>query len=596
MRKILAFFRSHKILTGIIILALIVTGYFIFKSINANKASETRYTLGTTTKGTLITSVSGSGQVSVLEQADIKPKTSGDLTFVGVIKGQQVSKGTLVAQIDSTEALKAIRDAEDNLETAKLTLEKLNQPTDELTILQAENTLTNAKESKTDAEDNLKKAHEDGFNTVSNAFLELPALMTGLQNILLGRTFSAYQDNIDYYTDATRQYDVKVVQYRNDADTKYDTARTAYEKNFADYKSTSRYSDNETINSLVAETYETVRSISESVKSANNLIQFYEDRLTEYNLKPNTIADTHLSTLSTYTSKTNSHLTNLLSIKTTIANDEKAIVDAERTIVEKTASLEKLKEGPDALDVRSQELSIKQKQYSLSDAKANLADYYIRAPFDGVIADLSVKKGDSVASGTSIATLITNQRIAEITLNEVDVAQVRSGQKVTLTFDAVEDLNITGEVSDVDSIGTVSQGVVSYVVQISFDTQDERVKPGMSVSASIITESKQDVLLVPNAAIKSSGNLSYVEVLDSALTKDVKDNTAITSKNLPTQKQVEIGTANDSYTEIVSGLNENDRVIIKTSTGVAKNTGTTINGSSQKSILQEVQGGPPNMR
>ncbi len=592
MKKFLILIKKHKFLTVIIILALIVAGYFVFKSINANKAKENHYYLGTITKGTLITSVSGSGQVSVLEQVDIKPKASGDLTYVGVAKGQQVLKGALIAQIDSTEALKTIRDAEDSLETAKLSLEKLNQPVDNLTLMQAENALTNAKESKQDAEDSLKKAYDDGFNTVSNTFLELPTIVAGLQNILLGYTFANNQTNLEYYTNAVQQYDIKVVQYKNDAKDKYDSAREAYNKNFQDYKTISRYSDEETIKNLITQTYETTISIAESVKSANNLIQFYEDKLTEYNLRPSSIADTHLTSLSSYTGKTNSHLSSLLSSRSAIENSEKSIVEADRSIVEKTESLANLKEGPDALDVRSQELSIKQKEYSLSDAKAKIADYYIRAPFDGVVADLSVKKGDTVSSGLSIATFITKQRIAEVTLNEIDVAKIKFGQKATLTFDAVDGLNITGDVIDIDSSGTVSQGVVSYTVKISFDTQDDRVKPGMSVSASIITDAKQDVLLAPNSAVKSSGDLSYVEVLDSALTKNVKDNEAIVSKNPPTKKQIEIGLTDDSYTEIVSGLSDGDKIITKTSTGTTtKTTTSTQNSETQnRSILQGVQG------
>jgi HlyD family secretion protein len=110
---------------------------------------------------------------------------------------------------------------------------------------------------------------------------------------------------------------------------------------------------------------------------------------------------------------------------------------------------------------------------------------------------LTHKKGESISSGGTVATLITEQQVAEISLNEVDVAQVEVGQKVTLTYDAIEDLQISGSVAEVDLIGTTNQGVVSYTVTILFDTQDERIKPGMSVSATIITEIKQEVIVVP---------------------------------------------------------------------------------------------------
>ena len=103
-------------------------------------------------------------------------------------------------------------------------------------------------------------------------------------------------------------------------------ARKEYDQAFSDYKSASRYSDNATIDNLINETYDTAKNIAEAVKSANNLIQFYKDKLTERNLKPNSIADTHLSSLNSYTSKTNSYLLSLLSAKNTIQTDKETLV------------------------------------------------------------------------------------------------------------------------------------------------------------------------------------------------------------------------------------------------------------------------------
>lgn len=184
-----------------------------------------------------------------------------------------------------------------------------------------------------------------------------------------------------------------------------------------------------------------------------------------------------------------------------------------------------------------------------------------------------------------MATLITKQRVAEISLNEVDVAQVKVGQKVTLTFDAIEDLSITGEVLEIDSIGAVSQGVVSYNVEIGFDTQDDRIKPGMSVSASIIIDVKQNVLLVPNSAVKSQGDVYYVETLTgiTSVSQATANVSGITSNTAPGQQQIEIGSANDSYTEVTSGLNEGDTIISQTITG-------TTSGSSSAQRRNNFEG------
>jgi len=617
---------KQKFIIALIILLIAGGSYFVYKK-NKSGTTETRYTLTKVEKGTLITSVSGSGQISASNQVDIKAKTSGDVVYLGVKLGQEVKSGTSLVKLDASDAQINVRNAETALETAKLQLEDLLAPTDELTMLQAENSLVQAKDSltklkftqttnyqnaldaKKSAEDDLQKAYEDGFNNVSNTFLELPNIITGLQDLLFGFNFSTTQYNLDYYTSIAKLYDEKATQYRDDTYTKYQSARTAYDKNFLDYKSANRSSDKIVIESLISETYETTRSIAEALKSATNLIQFYKDKLTERSLRPQTLADTHLSTLSTYTGKTNTYLLNLLSIKSTLQTDKDTITDKERdlkemdqnypldltaseqSIKEKEQKLADLKTGPTELDIRAQKIIIQQKQDALTSAKQTLADYFIQAPFDGVVAELSVKKGDSISSGASVITFITKQKMAEVTLNEVDIAKVKTGQKVTITFDAIEDLSISGEVIETDAIGTVSQGVVTYNVKIGFDTQDERVKSGMSMSATIITDVKQDVLLIPNSAVKTLGDASYVEVFDSTINpKNSTTNTAtINTKNFPNQQSIQTGLINDSSTEILSGLKEGDWVVSGTSSSSSTTQTKTTN---TKSLFQMGGGGP----
>jgi macrolide-specific efflux system membrane fusion protein len=154
--------------------------------------------------------------------------------------------------------------------------------------------------------------------------------------------------------------------------------------------------------------------------------------------------------------------------------------------------------------------------------------------------------------------------VAKVSLNEVDAAKVKVGQKAVLTFSSVPDLSITGQVQDVDNIGTVTQNVVNFSVVILFDTQDERIKPGMSASASIITDVKQDVLMVPSAAVKTANGQSYVQIL---------------SNGQPVQKTVTVGSSNDTDTEISGDIKEGDEVVTQTlagSSSAAKSTNTNL--------------------
>lgn len=555
-RKIFLFTSSHKFLSAIFVFifsGFIYYGYGYFYG----STESTRYVSAKASKGTLIVSISGSGQVSAANQVDIKAKTSGEIIALYAKIGQEVDAGTLLATIDVSDAERAVRDAATSLETAKLELDKMLEPLDELILLQAENSLTQAKESKQKAEDNLKKAYDDGFNTTANAFLELPSIMAGLQGVLFDASLASSQQNYNYYADSVKIYDEKANKYRDDAYNSYQSARKAYDASFSDYKTASRFSDDAVTEDLISKTYETAKSVAEAVKNANDLIQFYQDKLTEKSLKPNSISNTHIASLNAYTGQINSVISGLLSIKRTIQDSKDAIIGAERSIEEKALSLAKIKNGPEDLDIRAKKITIQQKEDALATAKETLADHYVRAPFTGVIAKVGVKKGDSASASAIIFTLITKQRVAEISLNEVDVSKVKIGQKVTIVFDAIENLSITGEVAEIESVGTIVQGVVTYGVKISFDTQDERVKPGMSVSAAIITDIKQDTLMVPNSAVKQQNGAAYVEIFS-----DAQESLA----QAPRQQNVQLGLSNDTMTEIVSGLNESDKVVTQTIT------------------------------
>ena len=522
----------HKMIAFLIVAAILTGGYYGYRVI-FNSGESVRYVTAAAEKGTQIVSISGSGQVSAMQQVDVKSKVAGDVTYVNVKAGQYIPAGALLAQLYARDAQKAVRDAETNLETAQLNYDQIT------------GSIAGIRGDKEKDSESLAKAYDDGFNAVSNAFADLPNIMTGLNTVVINRDFDQGQWNLDYYTDAVRPYYEDISVVRDETYAKYKAARAAYDKNLIDYKTASRFSSMAEIEALINQTYETSRLVSEAIKSASNFVQIYKDKMTEANRQPKALADTHLSSINSFVSKANSSIQSLYSAKNAILSGKESLVSVE-------------------FDVRSAKIQLDKAKDSLLDAQEKLAEYYVRAPFGGVVAKMNVKVGDSLVS--TVATMITKQKIAEISLNEIDVAKVKTGQKVTLTFDAVSDLTITGQVAEVGAVGAVSQGVVTYIVKIAFDTQDDRIKPGMSVSAAIITEAKPNVLLVPNSAVKSQGGTSYVEIVDGddkslALTANVSGTIL---NNSPRRQQIEIGTASDEFTEITSGLNEGDVIVTRT--------------------------------
>lgn len=215
----------------------------------------------------------------------------------------------------------------------------------------------------------------------------------------------------------------------------------------------------------------------------------------------------------------------------------------------------------------------------------------VSSPIAGTIIEVSIKNGDELGSSNnnaSEAAMIIGDLDtlkAEIPVNEVDIAKVKVGQKVSITLDALEGTDFTGEVEKIDSIGTATSGVVSYGVTVKFDKLDERMKPTMSVSAIIAVSEKENVIMVSSSAIKSGKNGEYVEVLENGLPKRVI---------------VETGDSNDTSTEIISGIVVGDEVITQTiQVSDSTNKSTSSSSSSSKSSTRGMSGmgimggGPP---
>jgi HlyD family secretion protein len=517
MKNILAkskgYILKHKFISVIALVAVILISYWIIKSFN-NTTGEVSYVTEPAKIGNIVTTVSGTGQVSALSQVDLKTKTSGDLVYLNTKVGQEVQKGAYLAGLDSG-------DASYELESAQITYDELVtiDPTD----------LRKAEEAVTDAEEEKQTAYADGRITIIKASTDLSdnlEIIDGLFDNYLNSSKTGLAKTEKEYIDNTEE--------------KYylaNKALTAYQKN---YRLISNKLDDNTTESLISDLNDVAKLVLDASKTAKDTVVYLRDREDD----PSVASDAYIA-VNDLVIAVNSIITDLTSAVNNIVNGNRTLRDAKTDLAD-------LKDGPDTLDLRSQELALKQKREAL-------ANYSVVAPFAGIIASLGdVNIGDTLSSGATIATLITKQKMAEISLNEIDAAKVKVGQKTNLTFDAFDELNIVGTVAEVNLIGTVSQGVVSYTIKIGFDTQDDRVKPGMSVSASIITESKMDVLTVSNSAIKNQGDVNYVEVLND-------------DSSTPISQNITMGISNDTVTEIIDGLNAGDLVVTKTVTGTTAN-------------------------
>jgi len=204
------------------------------------------------------------------------------------------------------------------------------------------------------------------------------------------------------------------------------------------------------------------------------------------------------------------------------------------------------------------EKAVTQAQTSLNSSwySYQQASPIIYAPISGTVSGLSLQIGSVINSQSSSNTTATTNKIASIktdamptisvNLTEIDVPKVKVGDKATITFDAFTDKTFTGKVISIDLIGTVSSGVTSYPTVILLDTKSDAILPNMAASASIITDTKDEVLLVPLSAVTTENGASTVQVMKNGKPQTVT---------------VETGLVSDEQIEITSGLKEGEVVV-----------------------------------
>lgn len=230
----------------------------------------------------------------------------------------------------------------------------------------------------------------------------------------------------------------------------------------------------------------------------------------------------------------------------------------------------KLKQTEDLYDTKTkgdlwnrqlQEIAVAQGRLSLEDAAERLADYTIKAPFGGIVTGLTVSAGDSLSNETVLASVITSDMQVNISLNEVDAAQVEVGSAVQLSFDALPGVTLTGSVSKLDTIGVATQGVISYGAEITLDEQHPKLKPGMSVAAEIAVAKRENAILVPNEAIVTEKGESFVRVVggNARVSGRTENETGMAAFE---KRVVSRGLTDNVQTEIVSGLAGGEQLVV----------------------------------
>jgi HlyD family secretion protein len=160
-----------------------------------------------------------------------------------------------------------------------------------------------------------------------------------------------------------------------------------------------------------------------------------------------------------------------------------------------------------------------------------------------------VLAGDQVSAGaTAFRVDDLTSLLVDVKISEVDINHVTIGQPVTLTFDAILGKEYHGEVVEMTQAGTVEEGVVNFTVTVELTDADSLVKPGMTAGVNIVVQELQDVLLIPNRAVRLVDGERVVYVLENG--QAVK-------------KEIRLGSSSDTQSIVVGGdIAEGDLIIL----------------------------------
>ncbi len=218
-------------------------------------------------------------------------------------------------------------------------------------------------------------------------------------------------------------------------------------------------------------------------------------------------------------------------------------------------NLQQLEEGPDENQIRQAELQIEQAELNLEQAQENLNQAILRAPFNGVVATVNIQEDVQTPTTLPAFTLVDDSNFyVDITVDETDISKVSTTMPVIVTLDAYPNLEFEGTVERIAPASTDIGGIVAYPVRVYLTPQDDAaILEGMTASVIIQTSQLDNILLVPNWAIRTDQTTGETYVYCKCPTEE---GTSIQ------RFDITIGARNESFTQVLGGLEEGATVAL----------------------------------
>ncbi|MDD4624774.1 MAG: efflux RND transporter periplasmic adaptor subunit [Candidatus Pacebacteria bacterium] len=526
--------KKQVIIAGAVI-ALIFILYRIFFT-----GQQSNFNYEEVKKSDISQEVSVSGQVKKGEELALNFNASGKLKKIYVKEGDEVEQGQRLAEIDSSQLLIQLQSYLSQLKIAQAGLEKLLAGAGQEDISLARTALQNAQLSY----QSIRQKHSDAEET---AKITLDNLYKSSLSSLADAKLEAYnaleflQSNI-YLADSRDLTEAKE---------EIEKIAQAYQEGSDSLTSAQASGAAEQIDSAI----EKIKILLETACDSSSQIRDLWDFRSSASAAQKTSLDTYqdslnTSLLSVITVQNNiaaAEIANQSSINTAWA----AVVTAQGQLDVARESLDKLLASP-----RREDVDLAQAQVSQAQSQVNLLNHQIKettiiSPIEGKISQIGKKEGEQVpaiSAGQDFIVLIPKEPFqVEINIPEVDIGKVETGDVCRIDLDAFPDEQFSGKVIKIDPAETIIAGVVYYKTTISLESEDQKIRPGMTANVIIITETREGSLSVPQRAVFEKNGKRLVRI--------------VTGKEFE-EREVQTGIKGvKGEIEIISGLDEGDKVV-----------------------------------
>jgi HlyD family secretion protein len=508
-----AYMKKTWWIIGGVVLVLLVAGVLVYRGVargQANAAASVQ--TATVERGTLTASLSYAGTIRPGQSATISWQASGKVGKVKVTQGESVQANQELADLDTNALPPSIIKAKQDLIDAQKTLDDLLNST----LQQAQNL-----QAVQTAQKNLDDLKQTVAQNSADAQVALATAQKTLDDAQKKQIATRYPHSTDKY----------VIQ---NALTKYLLAKEDYKTALQEFD---RVDHKPLTNSDRANALQKLVTAEQKMKTAFATYNWYVLMPTQNDM------DTADANLAQAQANLTVAQTNFDSLKD--GPDSVAITLAESQLADAQRAYERSKDGPNPEDVSAAQAAVDAAQATLDQAQ-------LLAPFAGTITQVDIKPGDLVNSSTSAFRIDDLSSIyVDLQVSEIDINSLQLGQQAALTFDAIPNKEYAGKVTAIGIAGTVSQGVVNYPVTVQIINADEVVKPGMTAAVNIIIARHDNVLIVPNQAIRASADQRTVTVLYQG-------------QQIPVT--VTVGLTNATTSEVIGNqLREGDEVVINQS-------------------------------